>query len=307
MSIFQWRKIDLEINKEGILYKNVVKNRRKLLAIFVLVIICFVWFTVTIYPYLAKRAGGASPLDTERFQGSDSVVIGPSFTIDDNSKARIYGFADSRTSYWQDHRYYFSVKSENLEYSGLSYTRGGEVLSDVTDTEIDPVAVSIYYANVGDRIVTVMSLPEQDIESLPELKGIFVKSSPFILKHLSENIAQEREISAYTLDVRGIEMSAESSDIAIWVLLIALIIYLGIKLVRYYKNPLKHPTYKQLEKYGDVLEIVEDIELQLQNDVVSIEDNQIVTADWIVTEQSFKKLIQKNHTSKGKFKYTPND
>ena len=297
----------MEINKEGILYRNVVKNRRKLLAIFVLVVICFLWFTVSIYPYLAKRATGASPLDTERFLESDCAVIGPSFTSDDPSKEKIMGFAETRTSYWQDHRYYFSVKSDKLEYSNLSYTRGGEVLSDLIDTDIDPVAVCVHFANIGERVITVLSLPEQDIESLSEFKGIFVKASPLILKNLSENLKEDRQISAYTLDVRGIEMSAESSDTVIWVLLIALIIYLGIKLIRYYKNPLKHPTYKQLEKYGDVLELIEDIELQLQNDVVSIEDNQIITADWIISDQSFKKLILKNHTAKGKFKYTPND
>ncbi len=297
----------MEINKEGILYRSVIKNRRKLLAIFVLVVICFVWFTISIYPYLAKRAGGASPLDTERFLESDCVVIGPSYKSDDSSKEMIMGFAETKKSYWQDHRYYFSVKPEKLEYSNLSYTHGGEVLTDITDTDIDPVAVCVHFASIGDRVVTVLSLPEQEIESLSELKGIFVKASPLILKHLSEDITEDYEISAYTLDVRGIEMSAESSDTFIWIFLIALIIYLSVKLVRYYSNPLKHPTYKQLEKYGDVLEIIEDIELQLQNDILSIEDNQIVTTDWIISEQSFKKLIQKNHTAKGKFKYTPND
>lgn len=297
----------MEINKEGILYRNVIKNRRKLLAILLLIIICFVWFTTSIYPYLVKRATGASPLDEERFTESECVVIGPSYTSDDPKAEKIFGFAETKKSYWQDHRYYFSVKSDKLVYSGLSYTRGGEVVTDITDTEIDPVAVSVYFANIGDRVVTVLALPEQKIETLPELKGIFVNASPLILKDLSKDIKEDYSVSAYTLDVRGIEMSAESSDTVIWVLLIALIIYLGIKLIRYYRNPLKHPTYKQLEKYGDVLELIEDIELQLQNDVVSIEDNQIVTADWIVTEESFKKLIQKNHTAKGKFKYTPND
>ncbi len=297
----------MEINKEGILYRNVIKNRRKLLAILVLVIICFVWFTTSIYPYLAKRAMGASLLDTERFLTSDCVVIGPTYTSDNPKMEKIFSFADARTSYWQDHRYYFSVNPDKLVYSGLSYTGGGEVVSDITDTQIDPVAVNIHFAYIGDRVVTVLSHPDQKIDSFLELKGIFVKASPLILKDLSRNIKEDYKISAYTLDVRGIEMSAESSDTFIWILLIALIIYLSVKLVRYYSNPLKHPTYKQLEKYGDVLELIEDIELQLQNDVVSMEDNQIITADWIITEQSFKKLIQKNHTAKGKFKYTPND
>ena len=73
--------------------------------------------------------------------------------------------------------------------------------------------------------------------------------------------------------------------------------FLVFKVVIQYINPLSTPTYRNLEKYGDIKTISDDVEDQLAKlGVTNIKKKKpVVTDDWIISEEPFKLKIAKNH------------
>lgn len=293
-----------QLDKTGVLYHSLSRGRIKLLIIFVLLFVMFLCYTVSIMPYLEKRAFGAVPVDESNFAVSGTVEVTKEYKAD-KAIAKIYGYALKEQSYWENDKYFFSVKLDELTSSGLAYTASGAILNPDTDVETDPVAVKVDFINIGGVKTAVLSMGDAVVKKDMTVDGILTEISPLILENLSGVLPEGEMISKYMLDIRGIDMGSEFSDILFWFLYIALLLFLGIKLVIYYINPLKHPTYKQLEKYGETAMVIQDIETQFKARAEKTAKDETRTADWIMTKKSFYHKVEKNFTAKGSFKYTP--
>lgn len=294
--------------KKGVLYKNVVKNRRRFLAILLLLIALFVWYTTAIMPLLQKLATGASAIDEKAFASQTGFAMRKGDTDEEEFAIindKIYGYAVSELTYRQGSKYYFRVPLESVEPSNLSFTMSGKIAAGDTDTDADPIAVRVWYCDIGGKKTAVLASSSQEIDSGKVINGIFVEIPTVISDALFNGGLSEGEICEYMLDVRGIRMDSEFSDSIMWLLFIIVLLYLIFRLGSYYANPLCHPTYKQLGKYGDVCAIASDVENQLANCVTAREKGRVYTHDWIVSDSAFKKNIEKNFTAGGRFKYTP--
>lgn len=295
--------------KKGILYRDVVKNRRKFLIILIVLIALFARYTVAIMPLLQKLAAGPSELSAESFAAETGFAERAKESDDDDGlfaiqNEKIYGYAVSELTYRQGTKYYFRVPTNGVEMSGLAFTMKGNVVTEDTDTESDPVAVRVWYIDIGGKKTAVLA-PDRQIENGKAVTGIFVKMPTVISDALFDAGLPEGTICDYMLDVRGIRMDSEFSDSLIWVIFIFALIYLILRLGSYYVNPLRHPTYRQLGKYGDVAEIAADVEYQLANGITEREKGRVYTHDWIVADAQFRKIIEKNFIAGGSFKYTP--
>ena len=298
------------IDKNGFLYKNMAKYRLKLTAIVVIFAMIFGWFSVSCAKYLTKRAFGSSPIDVNAFSAEcKTMVLDANYTYDKNSpEAKIFGYAIESRTYMQGNKYYFNVPVGDVIDTDVAFTISGAVLTPEVDTESDKVAVIVKYATVGDVCVPLLMLPDQKLASGDAVDGVFVEASPLILEQLAkQDAAIPRRISTYMLDLRGIEMGSEFSDTLLWLIMLAILLYLVVKLAIYYIKPVRHPMFAQLDKYGDIYAIAEDIEHQLKSDATQFYKKEIYTEEWLLTKQSFKYRIGKNHTSGGKFRYTPGD
>jgi len=108
-------------------------------------------------------------------------------------------------------------------------------------------------------------------------------------------------VSEYMLDTRGIEMNTENSDPWIIGILLAITLFLAIRVAVYYINPLRHPTYTQLQKYGDISEIITSVETQAESDAAYKEDKSLIMPDWICYDATFKRVVVKNHMASGRY------
>lgn len=296
--------------KKGILYRDVMKNRRKFLIILIVLIALFVRYTVAIMPLLQKLATGPSEFSAENFAAETGFAERIPESDDDDElfaiqNEKIYGYAVSELTYRQGTKYYFRVPISGVEPSGLEFTMSGEIVGEYTDTDSDPVAVRVWYIDIGGKKTAVLAADRTELENGKAVSGIFVKMPTVISDALFDAGLPEGAICDYMLDVRGIRMDSEFSDSLIWVLFLLALIYLVFRLGLYYVNPLHHPTYRQLGKYGDVAEIAADVEYQLANGITEREKGRVYTHDWIVADAQFRKIIEKNFIAGGSFKYTP--
>ena len=92
-------------------------------------------------------------------------------------------------------------------------------------------------------------------------------------------------------------MENEGFDLVVCIILLAIILFLSVKIVIQYINPLSTPTYRNLEKYGDLKSICEDVEAQLKEAGITRvkKKRSAITPDWIVSEEPFKLKVAKNH------------
>ena len=295
------------MNKSGFIYLNMRKFRLKYAVIVVLYTIAVVLFAADSSKYIVKMMFGSTPLDLEQFGTVKTEVLPANYTVDKQSEdAKIWGSAAPSTSYWQGNRYYFSVKIDDVKNIEAAYTVGGAPVTYEVDTDADPIAVKATYAVVDGITVPVIIGADQSIKKGDIVEGIFTRHSPLILEELAKKSnGKDMEICSYTLDIRGIDMGSEFSDCVLLVMSAILLIYLLTKLVIYFANPLKHPMYTQLDKYGEVQYVAEDIDKELESNITNREKDTIYTTNWILTKKSFKYHIVKNHAVGGKFKYTP--
>ncbi len=295
------------MNKSGFIYSNMCKFRIKYAVIVVLYTIAVILFSVDASKYVIKRITGSTPLDLELFASVQTEVLPANFTVDKQSEdAKIWGSAAPSTSYWQGNRYYFSVKVDEVSDVNVAYTLSGAPVTQEVDTEADPVAVKATFVVIDGITVPVMMEADRSILKGDTIKGIFTRHSPLILEELAKKSGgKDMEICSYTLDIRGIDMGSEFSDCVLLTMSVILLIYLLAKLIVYFVNPLKHPMYTQLDKYGEVQYVAEDIDKEIENNITNREKGVIYTTNWIITKKTFKCQIVKNHAVGGKFKYTP--
>lgn len=295
------------MNKSGFIYSNMRKFRMKYAIIVILYTIAVIVFALDTSKYILKRIQGPTALNTIEFAKTETIVLPHDYFIDKTSDdARIWGSAAPGESYWQGNKYYFNVTADEVIETNVAYTVGGFPVTDETDTDADPVTVKAYYAIIDGITVPVLTEGDVTINSGNTLTGIFTRHSPLILEQLAKNSnGADIEISRYTLDTRGIDMGSEFSDCVLLIMSLVLVLYLIIKLVIYFVNPIKHPIYTQLDKYGESQYVAEDIDREIKNEKTTVEGASIYTPNWILTKKSFKYEIVKNHAAGGKFKYTP--
>ncbi len=295
------------MNKSGFIYSNMRKFRAKYAVIVVLYTIAVALFALDSSKYIVKMMFGSTPLDLEQFASVQTQVLPANYTVDKQSEdARIWGSAAPSTSYWQENRYYFSVKIDDVKSIEAAYTVGGAPVTYEVDTDADPIAVKATYAVINGITVPVIMEADQSISKGDTVEGIFTRHSPLILEELAKKSdGEDTEICSYTLDIRGIDMGSEFSDCVLLTMSVILLVYLLAKLILYFVNPLKHPMYAQLDKYGEAQYVAEDIDREVENNITNREKDTIYTTNWILTKKSFKYQIVKNHAVGGKFKYTP--
>ena len=73
-------------------------------------------------------------------------------------------------------------------------------------------------------------------------------------------------ISEYVIYLRNSEMGAESSDVLFFWLFVILMLFLWVKLIIYYINPKLTPTFRQLVKYGDIMEVAQKVDLEVNSE-----------------------------------------
>ncbi len=293
-----------EVSKDMINRSMKGHRFRFLLTEIVLVVILIAYF-IGCYAYISNVFIGSVPLDAERFANEAKMTEVPeSFELHRNDNTEIPSYALKDSSYWQRKRYEFSAEADNVSKTGLVY-RNKDTQTGSEET-FDEISVNIYTAEIGSKRVLLVAYPHQDLKSGQVVEGIFTEI-PLIIRHdmaKSDEFETGEAVCEYMLDMRGLEMESEIFDVTFCIVLLALVIIFAVKLVRQYKNHLVTPTYRQLDRYGEITEIEKQIESEIEADFIKDGDC-VITENWILSEDVFKLKVVKNHRRHGNFKYTP--
>lgn len=286
----------------GIIYKSMQKHRRRFLIIEILLAVFLIWYFVMCQEYIINVFQGAVDFDEARFASEVATLeVGEPFELHRNDDISINDYAIRADSYWQDDKYEFNVSLKNVQKLDVDFNNE----TTGTDGRGDEISSNMYVADIGGIKTLVLTYPHTHLASEDAICGIFT-SIPLIAAHdvaKSKMFNPTDEICAYMLDTRGLEMESESFDLLFTSVLLIVVIYLGIKLWRQYRDYLRTPTYRQLTKYGDAKDIAYKIETELADGVK--EKKRLVCENWIVSEDTFKLKIVKNHMKHGNFRYTP--
>lgn len=283
------------MQKESVLYKAMEKYRRKFLLYNVIVLVLLILFTVWRYPYIRTEISGSTPLDMERYlseTGTFDIDELIELTRHEPKQPEQYYYKD--ITYWQDNRYLFDIKATNVRRTDIvftsTYTAGNEKYEYVT--------AEIWYAEAGGRTFAVIANP--DTKYKEKLTGYLVEPSRAITSQISQKVGNGEKItlSDYFIDCRGTEMGTAASDWMIVKITAAVLLYLFLKLLLYYLKPQLTPTYRQLQRYGDIENIADEVNRQAESDEAYIEDKKLVTPDFILSDDTFKKKVVRNHMSK---------
>lgn len=281
------------MQKNGYIYKSMMHYRRKFLLVLIITSLVFGWFAFAKIPYLRTSINGSSPLDTERFAEECAIMV---------IKEKVeLGRKDEKTpndgvyrvnSYWQDGRYLFDIKADSIGEEIATYTR--EIaIGDKTETF---VAYRVYTATVAGVPVTVLAKGNWD-KSL-NMTGHICEIQKPVLAALTKNMqeGETMETGEYTIDLRGLEMDTEETDVVVFWAWLALMILLWLKLIFYYIKPTRTPTYKQLLRYGDIQTVENDINIQAEGGYT--EEKRFILKDYIIEKSTFKIKILRNHMAK---------
>ena len=290
--------------EQGVIYGSMVKHRRKFLVIEVVLVLFLIWYAFACSEYIINVFEGAVSFDESLYASETrNIAVGEPFELHRNDNVTINDYALRPDSYWQGNKYEFEVEIEDAKRLPVKFANKTTQTGD--DHEGDDVSSVLYVAKIGGKDTLVLAYPHTKVEELNVIDGIFV-DIPLIIAHEIANnsgFSPDDEISEYMLDTRGLEMESEIFDLTFVAVLLAIVLYLGIKLFLQHKNHLLTPTYRQLAKYGDPEIIEAKIESELKDAVK--DKKQLVCQNWIVSEDTFKLKIVKNHMKQGEFKYTP--
>ncbi len=283
-------------------YKAMKYYRRKLLIIEVLIIAIFVCYFASSFPYVSNIFVGAVPFDEEMFSLSvKETTVGKPFDLHRRDATNIPDFALKGSIYWQGKNYEFNVPLKSAKNTGIAYVNA--TTGTGSDKNQDTISAVLYLAKIGNKDTLVLAYPHQNLTKLEKVSGIFT-SIPLIVKH---DVAKSKVFSAddviceYMLDTRGIEMESETFDLTFLIVLFLIILFLGIKLMMYYKDHRFTPTYSQLEKYGEPDEVAKMVDDELRG--IQWMKDECATGHWILSKKPFKLKIIKNYRQHGKFKY----
>lgn len=284
------------MNKDNILYKAMKKYRRKFLFINIISLCLLMLFIILKYPYLRTEMRGASELDIDRLLSeTDVFVIDELIELDRHESKSPETIFGRSTSYWQDDRYLFEIKADTIEDTGIVYT---EKISMSQGKPIEYESARVYLAKCAGRSFAVIAPPGAELTS--PVTGFLVDRSNVVVSDLSKLLedGESLTLSEYFIDARDLEMGTSSSDLFIARIWLIIMLLLFIKLAVYYFRPELTPTYRQLRRYGPVLQVADEVCLQAQSDDAVTDGGQIITKDFILSDSSFKKTVAKNHMSK---------
>lgn len=291
-----------DIKKGPILYKGMVRGRRKFLIINIVLTVLYILFMTRAFPFIKGKLHGTYELDFEKFvASSENLVIDEVIEMKKREDRTIPMYALPGTSYFDGSKYRFGLKFDKFEATGIEYT--GEYEDSSSGETVEYVRYSIVFGYVGENKFAVLVNGGELPENGSELSGIFIQPVKAIKADISNLVADGGEIviNEYAFDARNVEMGSEDFDFNFMILGFILLAFLYIRLIRYYANPYKHPEYKQLLKYGELEEIVNDIEKQFQADDVYVDGKELIATDWIMTKDIFKNKIVKNHRTRGRY------
>lgn len=292
-----------DMRKGPILYKGMVRGRRKFLIINIILTILYIFFMVQAFPYIKGKIHGPYNIDFEKFlSSSENVVIDDVIEMKKREDRTIPMYALSDTSYFDGDEYRFNLRFDSFEETGIHYT--AEFEDPSSGEMVEFVRYSIVFGNVGENRFALLVNGSDVPEDGSLLSGIFIQPVKAIKADISNLVADGNTVvmNEYVFDARSnIEMGNENFDFWFMIFGFALLLFLYIRLVRYFINPYKHPTYRQLLKYGNLEDVIEDIENQFQKDDVYTEGKELIAVDWIMTKDSFKNRIVRNHRTRGRY------
>ncbi len=288
------------IRKGDILYKGMKRGRRRFLIINIIVTVLYIMFMSRAMPFVIGKLHGPYEFNSQKFFSSTSdIVIDKVVEMLPREDKAIPSYTFLEYSYQDEVKYRFNVKFDSLEkvFDGIS----GDTQS--VGFESSYRFNSIYLGKIGDKTVPVLWDGSSDPVAGAYVSGIFTQPAKIVVSRISQ-IVPERgplNINEYVFDARGIEMETENTDIPFAIMGLALLAFLYIRLIRYYINPYNHPTYKRIEKYGDIDDVVNKIEDQFLNEEVKRDGTEYYTTDWIMTKEFFSNKIKINHRTSGKY------
>jgi len=291
-----------DIRKDGIIYKGMKRGRNNLLIVNIIVTLFFVLFLSRAMPFIAGKFHGPYELDIPKFlSATKDTTINEEIEMKKRADKTILSYTFMENSYTDGNKYRFNVVFDVLKETDVKYTYEYE---DAQTGEKKMAIHSVVYAGrIGDRDILVLCKNDTEPGTSVALSGIFTTPPEVVISDISKEVAQNGPITIneYIFDARGIEMETEGTDIPFMIMWIILLAVLYIKLICYYINPSLHPTYKRIEKYGELTDIINNIEEQFASDKVQREGKELITQDWIMTKEFFSVKIIKNHRSHGKF------
>lgn len=288
--------------KKITVYEAMKHYRRKLLIIEAVLIAVFVCYFASSFAYVSNIFVGAVPFDEEKFSlSAKDTTVGEPFDLHRRDATNIPDFALKDSSHWQGKNYEFIVPLKAAKNTGIAYVNA--TTGTGSDKNQDDISAVLYVAKIGNKDTLVLAYPHQDLTKQSYVNGIFT-SIPLIVKHdvaKSKGFSAEDVICEYMLDTRGLEMESETFDLTFLIVLFLIILYLGIKLIMYYKNHCLTPTYSQLEKYGEPDEVAKMVDDELRG--IQWMKDECATGHWIISKKPFMLKIIRNYRQHGKFKY----
>ena len=283
------------MQKDTVLYKAMVKYRRKNLIYNIIVLVLLVMFTVAKLPYIKTEINGSTLLDMERYLSeTGTFAIDELVELTRHEVKEPESFYHKSITYWQDDAYLFDIEIDSAEKTDINFTSSYKI----GESEYEYVSSEIWYAKAGGRTFVVIANPNENIKN--KLTGYLVEPSRAIIAPISETVENGEEIvlSHYFIDCRGTEMGTANTDWALVKIVLVILLFLFIKLAIYYINPKTTPTYRQLRRYGDIDDVADEVNRQAASSEAYVEDKKLVTPDFILSNDSFKKKVVRNHMSK---------
>ncbi len=284
------------MDKSGILYREMKIARIKFLIVNIICTILYLLFVTSRFPYIRTQMTGPTELDTARFVSETKTeTIDELITLGRKETKTLDTACYKDKTYWQDGRYYYKMQIDSIVDTGRGFTEAVPVSPSETE---DVEMYRIYTAKLGGKNVAVLA----PVEWTPSytMEGYVTELSRPVLAKLSETLTEGEvlEVADYMLDIRGVEMEVERSDYALFWIFMIILVFLWAKLVIYFINPLKAPTYRQLAKYGIVSEVSEEINEQALSDSAYKEKGSLVLEEYILQRKTFVCKVYRNHMAK---------
>jgi len=284
------------VEKNSVLYKSMSRYRIKFLVINIILTLLFVFYTANKLPYLKTAWFGESPLDVQRFlEETSTITVDELVELTRKDRRNPDACYLKQTSYWQDDAYRFIINADSIEETDIVFK------GKMTTASSEVVYQDMYrlcFAEIGGRKVAVLAFANQEFEK--NMTACIVHMQKPVLSGISQIASKEgpMEICEYVIDVRGLEMEAEFSDHSFFWIYLAGLIFLYIKLIRYFINPINTPTYRQLIRYGKIETVADEISRQANLPSARRNGKDLVLDEFILTKGFLKLCVTKNHMAK---------
>ena len=200
--------------------------------------------------------------------------------------------------YMQDNKYKFILKPKEVYDIDLSYETTYTIRVDgVKSSSSDPVNTHKYILlDTGNTYVLTKVAPDFEVKPGQIFQGVFLPLSSILVEDFQKVLGEGNQINnlfTYEFDTVTSFSNYEGVDLAWLVMLSILTIFMGIKLVIYKIEYIRHPTYKQLSKlYGNEQENEASINLELADEGnVKVYRNTYMTENWEIKKGIFKTKI----------------